>query len=259
MITDGISSEAKVVLDQKADSDVGEALILHSKRGADLAWLYKKANLSWQQRQKYFKEIYILCEKSFSSADGTDLKNDVKRHIFDTEEICIVPVGEIQKVLKPVSFGVNSIAAFASYNFLKFNNESVIYFSGIVVDPTLQGLNYGSLMIQEIMNNYGIKTAVLRTQSPIMYDSFAKVCNIFPSLLDGKRTPEETKNIAKHVAQKILYMFKYNPELMIEQGTYAKSLYTVEPVSNNSSLDDIFKKKININRGDSMIVVGTIK
>lgn len=46
---------------------------------------------------------------------------------------------------------------------------------------------------------------------------------------------------------------------MTEKGTYRKSLYGKEPILEDPELDKIFKQKININRGDSIIVVGELK
>lgn len=108
------------------------------------------------------------------------------------------------------------------------------------------------------MKSNGIKLAVLRTQSPIMYNSFAKVCKVFPGL-NSKKIPGEIKNIGEYVAKNILHMSNYNMEEMTEKGTYCKPLYGKEPTLNDPELDRIFKQKININRGDSIIVVGELK
>jgi len=245
--------------DEQTIKQKREALILLTKRGAELAWRLKKENLSWRQREDLYKEIYDLCKKSFLVKDSAGFQEDVRSHIFDSHEICIVPFGEVPKDLSPVCFKYDRIAAFASYKFLNYwKNREFIYFSGIVVDPLLQGLNYGSLLIQEIMKRNGVKLAVLRTQSPVMFNSFAKVCKVFPGL-DNKKIPGEIKNVGEYVAINILNMSNYNTEEMIEKGTYHKPLYGKEPSLNNSELNRIFKQKININRGDSIIVVGELK
>lgn len=246
-------------VDEQTRRQRGEALILSTKRGNELAWRLNKRNLSWSQQEDLCKEVYDLCKKSFIVGDSNEFRQDVRSHIFDTHEICIVPFGEVPAGLTPACFKTDRIAAFASYNFLSYwKNKAFIYFSGIVVDPSLQGLNYGSLLIQEVMKKNGAKLAVLRTQSPIMYNSFAKVCRVFPSF-DGKKTPGEIKDIGEYVARNILGMSDYDPQEMTEKGTYHKPLYGKEPVLDNSSLDKKFKQKINATRGDSLIVVGTLK
>lgn len=245
--------------EEKKRGNIGEALTLSTKRGSELAWRLDKNNLSWSKRRELYKEIYSLCRESFRVEDSSEFQDDVKRHIFDTHEICIVPFGEVPNGLSPVCFRTDKIAAFASYNFLHYwKNREFIYFSGIVVDPSLQGLNYGSLLIQEIMKSNEIKLAVLRTQSPVMYRSFAKVCKVFPSF-DGKKIPGEIKNIGRYVAENILHMRNYDQEEMTEIGTYSKSLYGEEPILNDSKLNRSFKQKINTNRGDSIIVVGELR
>jgi len=236
-----------------------EALILSTKRGNELAWRLNKQNLSWRQQEDLYAKIYDLCKKSFLVEDSAEFQKDVRSHVFDTHEICIVPHGEVPEGLSPVCFKSDKIAAFASYNFLSYwKNKEFIYFSGIVVDPSLQGLNYGSLLIQEVMKKSGVKIAVLRTQSPIMYNSFARVCRVFPSF-DGKKTPGEIRSIGEYVAKNILCMSDYNPQEMTEKGTYHKLLYGKEPTLDDSNLDEQFKQKINANRGDSIVVVGILK
>ncbi|MCK5122764.1 MAG: GNAT family N-acetyltransferase [Candidatus Pacebacteria bacterium] len=245
--------------EEEASGNVGKALTLSTKRGSELAWRFNKDNLSWLKRRELFQEIYGLCRESFCVKDSSEFRNDVKHHIFDTHEICIVPFGNVPDGLSPTCFKTDKIAAFASYNFLHYwTNREFIYFSGIVVDTSLQGLNYGSLLMQEIMKSNGIKLAVLRTQSPVMYNSFAKVCKVFPSF-DGREIPGEIKNIGKYVARNILRMSDYDEGKMIGKETYGKSLYGKEPILNNSELNRIFKQKINASRGDSIIVVGELK
>ncbi len=245
--------------DESMYGRTGKALILSTKRGDELAWRFNKENLNWSQQEELCGEVYNLCKKSFCVGDSTEFRNDVRHHIFDTHELCIVPFGEVPEGLSPVCFGTNRVAAFASYNFLNYwKNKTFIYFSGIVVDPSLQGLNYGSLLIQEVMRSNRIKMAVLRTQSPIMYNSFSRVCDIFPSL-NGKKIPGEIKSIGEYVATNILSMPDYDSQQMIGIGTYGKPLYGKEPVLNDYEMEKNFKQKINIKRGDSMIVVGILK
>lgn len=239
--------------------NIGEALSLSTKRGSELAWRLNKNNLSRSKQRELYKEIYSLCRESFCVEDSSEFQDDVRHHIFDTHEICIVPFGNVPDGLSPICFKTDKIAAFASYNFLHYwKNREFIYFSGIVVDPSLQGYNYGSLLIQEVMKSNGIKLAVLRTQSPVMYKSFAKVCKVFPSF-DGKEIPGEIRNIGRCVAENILHMQNYDQEKMTEIGTYGKSLYGEEPTLNDSELNRSFKQKINTDRGDSIIVVGELK
>lgn len=239
--------------------DMGKALLISTKRGTELAWRFNNENLSEKKQKELFGDIYNLCKKSFRVQKGAEFSEDVKNHIYDAHEFCVIPFGDVPSGLAPSCFGTNRIAAFASYSFLNYwKNKEFIYFSGIVVDPSLHGLGYGSLLIKEIMETYGIKLAVLRTQSPVMYCSFAKVCDVHPSFL-GKKTSGEIKNIAGYVATNILKMSEYDAKEMIEKGTYGESLYGEEPIINNAGLDRLFKQKININRGDSIIVVGTIK
>jgi GNAT superfamily N-acetyltransferase len=224
-----------------------------------LAWRLNKKNMNWRQQEELCKEIYTLCKKSFLVEGSAEFHEDVRGHVFNTHEICVVPFGDVPGGLSPVCFKNDRIAAFASYNFLTYwKNTEFIYFSGIVVDPSLQGLNYGSVLIQEIMRVNNVKIVVLRTQSAVMYSSFAKVCKVYPSF-DGKKIPGEIKNIGEYVAKNILSMSKYDSEEMIEKGTYHKLLYGKEPILDDSSLDKQFKQKVNATRGDSLIVVGTLK
>jgi len=239
--------------------DMGKALLIPTKRGTELAWRFNNENLSEEKQKELFGDIYSLCKKSFCVQKGAEFSEDVKNHIYDAHEFCIVPFGDVPNGLAPSCFGADRIAAFASYSFLNYwKNKEFIYFSGIVVDPSLHGLGYGSLLIKEIMETYGIRVAVLRTQSPVMYCSFAKVCDVHPSFL-GKKTSGEIKNIASYVAINILNMSRYDAKEMIEEGTYGESLYGEEPTINDVGLDHLFKQKININRGDSIIVVGIKK
>lgn len=246
-------------VDEQILREKGEAIILSTKRGNELAWRLNKENFSWDQKEELCKEIYDLCKKSFLVDDSAEFKEDVRSHVFDTHEICIVPFGKVPEGLSPVCFNSDRIAAFASYNFLTYwKNKDFIYFSGIVVDPSLQGLNYGSLLIKEVMKRNGVEIAVLRTQSPVMYNSFAKVCKVYPSF-DGKKIPGEIRGIGEYVAKDILRMSNYNSREMLEKGTYHKLLYGEEPILDDSNLDKQFKQKINAKRGDSLIVVGTLK
>lgn len=237
---------------------LGKACLISTKRGTEVAWRFKKEMLSWLQKDELYKEIYILCRKSFCVEDTPEFKSDIRSHVFDTHEICIVPFGDVPEGLSPTAFKTNRIAAFASYIFLEHKGEKLIYFSGIVVDPSLQRLNYGSLLIKEAMKSNAVRTAVLRTQNPVMYNSFAKVCEVFPSF-DKKKIPEKIKDVGIYVAKNILNMRNYNTEEMTEERTYHRQLYGIEPVLENQMLENAFKQRINMRRGDSVIVVGAIK
>lgn len=249
----------KLGMEEEVLRKKAKALILSTKRGNELGWRLNKDSLNSDQQEDLCRDIYCLCKKSFHVEDSVEFHEDVKNHVFNTHEICIVPFGEVPEGLNPICFKTDRIAAFASYNFLTYwKNTEFIYFSGIVVDPSLQGLNYGSVLIQEIMKANNIKIAVLRTQSPVMYNSFAKVCEVYPSF-DGKRIPGAIKDIGGYVAKNILSMLNYDPQEMTEKGTYHRLLYDKEPVLIDSKMDRQFKQKINANRGDSVIVVGILK
>jgi len=237
----------------------GKALTLPTKRGTEVAWKFSKEILDNEKQEELFRDIYDLCQKSFCLEDGSEFRKDVRDHIFETHEICIVPFGDVPEGLSPVCFGTDRLAAFASYNFLSYwKNKDFIYFSGIIVDPSLHRLNYGSLLVQEVMRSTGIKIAVLRTQNPVMYGSFAKTCKVFPSL-DGKRIPGEIKGIGEYVARNVLHMPNYDSQEMTEKGTYHRAIYGEEPVHDDPELEKKFKEKINIKRGDSMIIVGILR
>lgn len=164
--------------------------------------------------------------------------------------------GNVPKGLSPACFETDRVAAFASYNLGNWEGKNFIYFPGIVVDSSLVGLNYGSILIQKVMEITEINLGALRTQNSVMYKSFSKVCQIYPS--QSEATPEWVKNFGEHIAA-TLNMSSYDREQMTEQETYGHSLYGENSVltRTRSSLNGFFRNKVNVNRGDSIILIGT--
>lgn len=164
--------------------------------------------------------------------------------------------GDVPEGLSPSCFKTDRVAAFVSYNLGSLEGKNFIYFPGVVVDPSLFGLNYGSILIQKVMEITGINLGALRTQSPVMYKSFSKVCQVYPS--QSEATPEWAKNFGEYIAT-TLNMSNYNREWMTEQETYGHSLYGKNPVltRTESSLNGFFRDKVNVDRGDSIILIGT--
>ena len=236
----------------------GARITIQTKRGCELGW-HLNTNPAWRKiwdEKEVFDEVYKLCRKSFSVPDSAEFEKDVRNHILNVDGICIVMFGNVPKGLSPACFKTSRVAAFASYNLGNWEGKNFVYFPGVVVDPSLFGLNYGSILIQKVMEITEINLGALRTQSPVMYKSFSKVCRVYPSELEA--TPEWAKNFGEHIAA-TLNMSNYDRERMTEQETYGHSLYGENPVltRTKSSLNGFFGDKVNVDRGDSIILIGT--
>lgn len=252
-INNGIAAGFETTTD-----NVNTPITLSTKKGAKKALCLITNDLSWSEQEEMREKVYPLFIKNLYVGDTEESRKDVIQHILGTKEVCIVPSEGVPEGLSFLALLKGGVDAFVSYNFFLWKGEKIIYFSCVVVCPDLHGFNYGSLLIQEIMRKYGIDLAVLRTQSPIMYMSFAKACKAFPSF-DGIETPKKLQDVGEFVAREALGMTRYNEKEMTEIGTYGRSLYTEEPIAEDPEIDRAFKQRVNIDRGDSMIVVGTLK
>jgi hypothetical protein len=192
--------------------------------------------------KELFEELYFLTQSGFQREASAALRDDTQNHVYSSESLY-------------VAVSSNKISGYVVTKMLENGAiGSILYLSGVIISPASQGNHFGGELIKAIISQHNPRFVTLRTQSPIMYECFSKVCgNVYPCHKDNG--PSQAK-IAADFTAKNLNMANYNPALAIEKGTYGSSLYGIEPVSKNVAIETWFKERINLKKGDSMILAG---
>lgn len=238
----------------------GNEIKIKTKKSIETIWLIKTEFLEKQHflNVEIIDKVYRLCLESFTQKENPEFRKDVMKHIREEKNVCLAFEDQCKK-LNYTDIRKNKAVAFASYRIMKIKSEKILYISAVVVAPSKQRENLGSSIVKCIIEKEGVDKIALRTQNPVMYESLKKVCKkIFPPLSKEEKIPEDIMELGVKVASS-LGMPKYESILMTEEGTYGgHSLYGIKPGLDKKNLDMEFEKKVNISRGDSMIVIGVI-
>lgn len=207
------------------------------------------------------RRIFELCAAGFEQDRSPSFKTDVENHVMGETAACFIFQDNLRQ-LNPSGVKKSPLLAFVSYRTIEVElddgTERVVYFSAIMIAEEYRGQKVAAGIIKTIMKKHQARYMALRTQNPIMRESVNEACDqVCPGLAE-KENPQEFVAIGAAVAN-MLGMPRYDPQLMTEEGTYGKSLYgkTLPALSGNlMALNAAFWKKVNVRRGDSMIVVG---
>lgn len=191
-----------------------------------------------------FLSLYALTRLGFRRDESPALEKDTRNHIEACENLYLV-------------LDTDQIIAFAVFNHHVRDSSSILYLSGIMVTPKHQGQNISSALLKAVLVEFSPNYLVARTQNPVMYRSIARTCKVTYPVFDSD-PPCSVIEVGKFVALKMLKMKKYNPYLMVGQNAYSSCLYGVEPVCQNTPIEQWFKERVNLQRGDAMIVVGVV-
>lgn len=139
----------------------------------------------------------------------------------------------------------------ASYNCRYFCGFSSLVVEGIAMLPEVQGKGIFKLLTEQALNSE--KIVCLRTQNPRMYRALEKFCKkVFPN--KGK-TPNNLKLALKEFAK---YTNSELDEKGVVRGYYGGLFYGKEPT--HCEISKFFKEdlKMNLSRGDAVLVAGVI-
>jgi GNAT superfamily N-acetyltransferase len=190
----------------------------------------------------FFNELYRLTQLGFQREKSEKLEESTRRHLTGSKIMYIVSAGR-------------ELNAYAVLDLIESSGGKILYLSGIMVDPAAQGKNLASNLLTIALKEHCSRYLATRTQNPVMYQCIAKVCDqSYPNpFLDP--TPE-VMEVGSFVALGRLGMKIYDPERMIGEGVYGSCLYGKPPISRTTKLEQWFKSRVNLERGDAMIVVG---
>ena len=174
-------------------------------------------------------------------------EEDVRNHVLKVDRLYLAFDGERDKLV-----------AFSSYDYMDVEGQKVLYLCGTVVRKECQQLG-----LFELINRMELTSCpfipdffVGRTQNPIIYSAMSKlVKTAYPN---KAKIPDEIKRIGTAIAIEKLRMEDFDPETFVGRGTYGEALYGQVP--NNSArpfFDDVLK--INYEKGDSVLIVGSVR
>jgi len=209
--------------------------------------------------------IQILLQECFNSstkdfiAKLTDItsdafgkprpESDVKDHVVKVDRLYLAFDGKRSN---------NNLVGFSSYNYLRdVDGSNILYLCGIAVRKAYQKLG-----IFELINRIEIASCpftpdffVGRTQNPVIYEAMSKlVKKTYPS---EQPIPFEIQKLGRALAKR-LNMKDFDTQNFVHKGTYNENMYDViPPVRAKTLFDEALK--LNYERGDSVLVVGTLQ
>jgi GNAT superfamily N-acetyltransferase len=223
---------------------------IQSKVGEFQGHCFHPAELSEEEKQTLFEYVYFVGLSAFIQNPSEEMEQDIYKHLFNEDRLYIV-------LNKTIPWGASEVGgarviAFLSTRDLPTEKGSMLYVSGICVDPALQGYGIGKALMNEAFKRGSYKVASLRTQNPVMKQSFDQTIggSSFPN---GVRPPKEVLDIAQGLSL-ALKTQNYDYERMVCNGVYGSCLYGVEPSSRNDYYDAKFCE-INKQKGDSILCV----
>lgn len=197
----------------------------------------------WQQETGFvlIEKLYDLTRRGFIQDMSPSLWQDTKYHLETGEHLYLVCN--------------ESIVAYGVFNFWTKDAFSILYLSGIIVDPDHQGKGISSSLLGIVMEDFNPQLLAARTQNPVMYESIRRSCGkVYPA--DSIIPPVDIQTVGQFIAVDKLNMVNYDQVSMLGKGTYGSCLYGSEPVSRNSIMEYWFKGEVDLSNGDAMIIVG---
>jgi len=209
--------------------------------------LGKFSSLSGTEQQLLFNKLYFLTQCGFSQPSSYELEQDTWGHVSNAEFLYLVVEDQ------------DNIISYSLFNIYQWQRKSILYLSGSMVDPKFQGKGISSNVLKFVAARFQTDYIAARTQNPVMYSSFHKACDkAYPSFHTNDKIPQIIKAIGFYLAKDILKMKFYLPDKMVGIETYGHCLYGKEPLHSSKTIDEVFKKNVNLKRGDSVLLIGTI-
>ncbi len=230
---------------------------VHTKRGVETSCLIETEKLKEVLIDKDILHLFVDITMEGFRREGItkELYDDVVNHILGYKKMMIILYGEDKFDFIKDKWQFDRLGAYCTYETYQLGGKKLLYIAGVMVYPDLQNLGYGGTLMEEAMKIEGADYMTYRTQNPQAYKAFKnRAEEIYPN---GIAISEDIKKIANFIAYDVLNMTDFNSETMIGKGTYGKCLYgTLDEPKGDTRL--VFNK-INPWKGDSVIVVGTLR
>lgn len=212
-----------------------------------VAYIENYDGLAQEQREYFFEESRLLISKSFGQkTTDTSFDEDVMRFIRNGE-MYILRYGDVLIGMKLVRM-------------LSCCQRSVLYNAGTVIALEWQRRGVNTRLTRWLVQSRGAEIVASRTQNPNIYRTLQLVCSrVWPQL--DKRTPVDIQQISVCVAKRVNATLEtFDRERLVDRGTYGSTLYdTISPPENMSPLiKELFSQYVNVQRGDSMLVIGEV-
>jgi len=187
----------------------------------------------FDEHRQSLEEVVGLVRRAF----GTDLDfDDIYRHVTLPQEVCLLRNED------------GSLKAMRSHNRKTISGIPCLFLEGAVIDPSLHGHGIYGRILSEINEREAV--ICLKTQNPRVYAAIEGYCSaVYPGM---QETPGAIREIKKAIAADLKCAADENGVI---QGYYGRLLYGEEPAHERS----VFfkdKLKMNLERGDALIVVG---
>jgi len=215
--------------------------------GIEVAYAERYDELARKQQDRLFEESQHLISRSFGQRiTDPSFGDDVERFIRNGELYLLTHGGEL--------IGLKLVQVF------RCCRRRVVYNAGTAITPEWQRRGINTRLTQWLVRSRGAEVVVSRTQNPNIYRTLQHICSrVWPQL--GKRAPAYIQQIGVCVAKRINATLEtFDRERLIDRGTYGSTLYDTIPSPENTSplIKELFSRYVNVQRGDSMLVVGEV-
>jgi ribosomal protein S18 acetylase RimI-like enzyme len=225
-----------------------EKFVVGTKIGKFEGRRFIPAELSEEEKQTLFEYTYFVALNAFIQNPSLAMEEDIYNHLFHEESLYVV-------FNRMTGWGATDdvrVVAFLSTRDIETSKGLMLYISGICVDPSFQGYGLGKALMDESFKKYDYHVASLRTQNPVMKESFDRSIGGC-SHPNGCVPPKDVRDVAKELAD-VLQMVNFSENTLFDKKTYGTCLYGIEPTSKSDYYNDKFNE-ISKQAGDSMLCV----
>lgn len=192
---------------------------------------------SGDERDLQLKSATRLTAQGFGCEDTPELRRDVEQHVTG------------QKLLFKIALNGVLVGYAVFYTVC---DGTVLYLSGIMIEPNAQGNGIAQLVIEHARRETGTKYLALRTASPRMWRAGAKVCpgSWHPHALDA--LDDEMHALGNRVAKAIGC-----EQLGLNSGFYGHDLYGERPTHRVDAFQDWWETICpHPEKGDAVVCIG---
>lgn len=247
------TKKERCIMQALLNSSKTEVINVKTKVGEYKGYRFFPSELTEEEKQVMFQYVYFVGLSAFIQNPSEQMEADIYKHLFNEDALYLVFNKDL--LWSGENIGETRVIAFLSTRDIVTKYGNMFYVSGICVDPALQGYGVGKSLMTAAYTRGTYKVASLRTQNPVMQQSFDGIPG-GKSYPNGHKPPKEVLNIASELAV-TLKTAKYDADKMFCPECYGSCLYGVEPDSRDNHYSDKFKE-INKQSGDSMLCVKLI-
>lgn len=226
-------------------------IVTTSKYGQHPTYVLDVPTLSDDEKQVIFEATYFVGLSAFAQNPSEAMEKDIFEHLFAEDVLMLTFNNKFD--WRNLGAGSPRVIGFFSFRTIKTENETILYLSGMCIDPAFQGYRIGKSLLEYTLSNYEHTAIAMRTQNPVAKQNFDLGVG-GESYPNGHKIPEDIIAIGELLAT-TLNTKEYHKHSLVCRGAYGSSMYGIDVNSrNNDKLNTMFNR-LNRAEGDAIFCI----